>query len=53
MVLNRIWRKDKQPLSSKDEASVFFPDKIRGLTWLGIKIDTVVTHIAPDFCENR
>ena len=53
MELNRILRKDKQPLYWKDEAPVFLPDEIKELTQSGIKIDTVVTHTAPDFCEKR
>ena len=51
MELNRILKKDKQPLYWKDEAPVFLPDEIKELTQSGIKIDTVVTHTAPDFCE--
>lgn len=53
MELNRILRKDKQPLYWKDEAPVFLPDEIKELTQSGIKIDTVVTHTAPGFCEKR
>lgn len=53
MELNHILRKDKQPLYWKDEAPVFLPDEIKELTQSGIKIDTVVTHTAPDFCEKR
>lgn len=53
MELNRILGKDKQPLYWKDEAPVFLPDEIKELTQSGIKIDTVVTHTAPDFCEKR
>lgn len=53
MELNRILGKDKQPLYWKNEAPVFLPDEIKELTQSGIKIDTVVTHTAPDFCEKR
>ena len=53
MELNRILRKDKLPLYWKDEAPVFLPDEIKELTEAVIKIDTVVTHTAPDFCEKR
>lgn len=53
MELNRILGKDKQPFYWKDEAPVFLPDEIKELTQSGIKIDTVVTHTAPDFCEKR
>lgn len=53
MELNRILGKDKQPLYWKDEAPVFLPDEIKELTLSGIKIDTVITHTAPDFCEKR
>lgn len=53
MDLNRLLEKDRQPLYWKDEAPVFLPDEIKELTQSGIKIDTVVTHTAPGFCEKR
>ncbi|MDR3140985.1 MAG: metallophosphoesterase [Tannerellaceae bacterium] len=54
--IDRNWRKEKtkqekRPLYWMNEEPVFDIEKVGEITSAGIKIDTVITHTSPSFCE--